>query len=160
MNLKDSDVDVYPHTKADTRLVNIKYLDDYTVIDTYIGKAENCPSELNPTKLRNPYSIAEHGRDGAVEIFAAYFYHRYITDEEFRKTVHSRQGDTLGGWSYPSKCHGEIIVDLLRQIEKSDNGEEVLGYINEELVKLDVHLLNIEGLKFREEAMNRIEEIV
>ncbi len=160
MQLSDMEVEVYPREDAQTRLVNIKYIEDYTVVDTYIGKAENCPEELYPTKLRNPYSIAEHGRDSAIEQFAAYFYHRYITDEEFRETVHKCQGNVLGGWNYPSKCHGEIIIDLLLQIDSSSNGTEVLAYINEELAKLDVQLLDIEGLKYQEEAMERIEEII
>lgn len=155
--MSTENVDFYPSDEAETRLVNIKYLNNYYIVDVYIGNSENCPKNLNTTNLQNPYSISEHGRQSAVEMYKAYFYHRYITDKEFRRTVHNCQGKTLGGWSYPSKCHGEVIVDLIQQIQDSSNGTEILEHIQEQLENLDLKRLDIEGLKFREEALDQLD---
>lgn len=149
-------VDFYPSKDADTRLVNIQYLDEYYIVDIYIGKSKNCPRPLETTSLRNPYKISEYGRQSAVEMYKAYFYHRYITDDEFRSIVHGCYNKTLGGWNYPSKCHGEVIIDLVQIIQKSSNGVEILQYIQQQVQDLDLQLLDIEGLKFREEALEQL----
>lgn len=153
-------IDFYPSDDADSRLVNIQYIDRYHIVDIYIGNAENCPEPLTPTNLRNPYSIAEHGRESAVEMYKAYFYHRYVTDNEFRDTVHNCQGKTLGGWSYPSKCHGEVIIDLIEVIQNSSGGLQILQYIQAEVKDLDLRLLDIEGLKFREECLEQLQRAI
>lgn len=160
MRLSELEIDVYPNSNAETRLVNIKYIDDYSIVDTYIGHPRNCPPELQPSSLRNPYSVSEYGRKPAIEMYKAYLFHRYITDTEFRDTVHACTGDVIGAWNYPKRCHGEVLVDLIMEIDDSVDGVEVLSYISEELSALDVRLLDIEGLKFKEEAEERIADIV
>lgn len=88
--------------------------------DVYIGR---------PTKWGNPWS---HKADTQAEFQtetreeAVDNYRKWLTGEDFCDTLQDRRqwildhleslrGKTLGCWCHPKKCHGEILLELLKK---------------------------------------------
>ncbi len=63
-----------------------------------------------PSKWGNPFHI---GRDGTRdEVIAKY--RKWILDQpHLLGALHELKGKRLGCWCKPSKCHGDVLVELL-----------------------------------------------
>ena len=79
--------------------------------DLYIGRACNMGGwRLKQSKWHNPFSVKQYGRDGALEK-----YEKYIRESELMNDLHELRGKRLGCWCKPEKCHGDILVKLLKE---------------------------------------------
>jgi len=77
--------------------------------DVYIGR---------PSLFGNPFSIGRDGnRKEVIAKFGVYFFKRIMTDKKFHLAVLGLKGKILGCWCKPKECHGDIIVEYL----KNDN---------------------------------------
>lgn len=91
-----------------TRVVNLRK-ESYSV---YIGRG---------SIFGNPYSHLAQGlhkfqvatRDEACDKYQEYFDKRIAEDEEFRKEVLKLNGETLGCFCKPARCHGDTIIKYL-----------------------------------------------
>lgn len=82
------------------------------------------------TRFGNPFHLEEDGgeytREESVQKYREWFKEKIRDDPEFRGAVEDLQGDTLGCWCKPKKCHGDVILEYLRgqmDIEVDDDGE-------------------------------------
>lgn len=100
-----------------TRVVHVNDPDGY---DIYIGRA-NPRRGLKASIWANPYKI---GKDGTRDECIAK-YREHITgrlDLIFR--LEELQGKRLACWCHPDPCHGDVLVELVAQL---DEQYEALG---------------------------------
>jgi len=81
-----------------TRIVHCKK-ESY---DIYIGR---------PSKWGNPFQI---GNDGTREEVIEKFRNWILTQPNLLKDLHEIKGKTLGCWCKPKRCHGDILVELIK----------------------------------------------
>lgn len=93
-----------------TKVVNIRSYDgDYI----YIGRG---------SKWGNPYKIGKDGTRDEVIIK----YEKYIKGkQELLCDLPKLAGETLGCYCYPKKCHGDILVKLLRERGEVKNDTKI-----------------------------------
>lgn len=68
------------------------------------------------TKYGNPYKLTDYSRDESVAKFRELWY----SDEyaEIRQQAREElRGETLGCYCKPQKCHGDVIVEFLRECD-------------------------------------------
>ena len=76
----------------------------YDPLICYVGR---------PSIYGNPYSVIDHGRDGAVLKFIEYWYapkQKYLREVALKLIP---QNAKLGCWCAPGRCHGDIIAGYL-----------------------------------------------
>lgn len=144
---------IYPDENADTRLLNISN-HETDKVDVYISDA-NESVRFDESPLRNPFDESEIGTLESMENYRLYFYRRYLEEPEFRKLVHQLEGETLGCWCYPDFCHGQVIVDFVRDVDLDDE-DAILSYIQSDIEGVDDEHLAAKGYKQR----NRVEELL
>lgn len=78
--------------------------------DVYIGRA--CYRggwELPQSKWHNPFSVARHGREGALAMYRAHV----LASPALVAALPELRGRRLGCWCKPDACHGDVLVELL-----------------------------------------------
>ena len=74
--------------------------------DAYIGRG---------SPFGNPFRIGEHGsREQVIEAYRTHFADM-LTDPEFKARVVELAGLRLGCYCKPAACHGDVIVEWLRE---------------------------------------------
>jgi hypothetical protein len=53
------------------------------------------------------------------------WFYRRLTDPVFRDKVHSLKGKVLACWCKPDTCHGDIIVEYLEYVFKSNRPSDI-----------------------------------
>lgn len=149
----------YPDIEADTKLMNIHHLSDISRTDVYIGPKSTPVMEDLPESVtvdfQNPFSVARYGRKGSVENFKAYFYKKFLFDEDFRKKVSSLQGKTICDTSFPKYGHGQVIVRFVHRMEELEP-KKLIKFIGQRLEELNPDLLAPQGLEHREDALKKV----
>lgn len=71
--------------------------------DVYIGR---------PSKWGNPFTVAEHGRGTALELYA-----QWIRTQPDLLVAAKRElrGKVLGCWCKPRECHGDILAEIANE---------------------------------------------
>lgn len=71
------------------------------------------------TRWGNPYKMSgEHDRDLVLMYFWVGLQHSQ--DSRFvwmREHIHQLEGKTLGCWCAPRKCHGDLLLEYLREVK-------------------------------------------
>jgi hypothetical protein len=85
--------------------------------DVYIGRPNSDFPEGSP--FCNPFVIGKDGtRSEVIEKYEIYLREALSElpglDEELLKL----DGKILGCWCYPKKCHGEVIIKLIKEIKR------------------------------------------
>ena len=94
--------------EADTRVVHVNH-EDY---DVYIGR---------PSEWGNPYSHIKDRKTKAEFIVktreeSISKYKEWILNQpQLLEKLESLQGKKLGCWCKPKSCHGDILVQLIRE---------------------------------------------
>ena len=74
--------------------------------DVYIGRG---------SPFGNPFRIAAHGtREQVINAYRSHFEH-LLHDPEFKALVTELAGARLGCYCKPAACHGDVIVEWLRE---------------------------------------------
>ena len=101
-----------------TRLVNQRNTDTY---DVDIGRADSGTSHMmnteigDPGWLGNPYPVSEYSREESIANYREDFLARVDQDKAFREAVEELRGRTLACWCKPKPCHGDVILEYLRE---------------------------------------------
>ena len=102
---------------AEILIVNRK---EYTgKVGVYIGR---------PSVLGNPFSVKQHGRGDALELYKQWLNlqwktnNRPVIDELFRLAdILKEHGSlTLICWCAPAPCHGDLIAKAVKNIVEND----------------------------------------
>lgn len=143
----------YPSEDSDTNLININNT-GIEEMDVYIG-SKNPSYNLEDSIFKNPFDKSDLGNERALVYFRMYLYRRYLEDEEFRKSIHATEGETLGCHCYPKRCHGEAIVDLIESY--TGDIESLINHMRGEMEKIDNDELGKRGFKEYEACMSSIQ---
>ena len=82
--------------------INKRPRNDY---DVYIGR---------PSKWGNPFAIGEHGT--RTEVIAKY--KEYILSKpELLQDLKELKGKTLGCFCKPLPCHGDVLIELIKDLK-------------------------------------------
>ena len=66
---------------------------------------------INSSKWHNPYKIGIDGdRDTVIDKYAD-----YIQNSDLINQIGELNGKVLGCWCAPEKCHGDVLIQLLKQ---------------------------------------------
>lgn len=75
--------------------------------DVYIGRG---------TPFGNPYMLGRDGdRQEVIRLYKIDFYFKIKNDPVFRAEVEALRGKKLGCHCHPMPCHGDVIVEYLKQ---------------------------------------------
>lgn len=79
------------------------------------------------TRFENPFRLKEDGgeytREESIDSYREWFREKIRSDPEFRASAEELKGETLGCWCKPKQCHGDVILEYLREqmsIEKTN----------------------------------------
>lgn len=86
--------------------------------DVYIGR---------PSKWGNPFTHIKDKKTKADFVVstreeAIAKYHEWIiTQPVLLKSLHELKDKTLGCWCKPQSCHGDVLIELVKELEKKLN---------------------------------------
>lgn len=84
-----------------TRVVN-KTTEPYEV---YIGRG---------SVFGNPYTVERYGRDKCISLYSTYIKARLNKEPELVQGLMKLDGKVLGCYCKPKRCHGDILISLIR----------------------------------------------
>lgn len=84
----------------------------------YIGRNMNfyVPG-TNASKWANPFTVKKYGVEQCTEMYKNYI----LTNKELMDSLDELRGKTLGCWCHPDKCHGDILIQLMKEKEEKIN---------------------------------------
>lgn len=86
----------------------------------YVGRA--MPRQgLKKHPLANPFTVKEHGREGALEKYQGWLLSQ---DEGLEPTLASFRGKALGCWCKPQNCHADVLVALANTLPEVFHSKE------------------------------------
>lgn len=62
------------------------------------------------SKWKNPFSAKKYGLDKCIEMYKNYL----MSNKKLLDDLDELDGKVLGCWCKPNKCHGDVLVELLR----------------------------------------------
>ena len=87
-----------------------EYIGRYGVV--FINK-ERFPKKSS--QWTNPFTVKKEGRDKCLDL-----YEKWVRDKikkEGAEELNKLQNKVLGCWCKPEKCHGDILIKILNEIE-------------------------------------------
>lgn len=63
------------------------------------------------SKWHNPFSVKKYGRNKCLELYKNYI----LSNQELLDQLSELKGKELGCWCYPDKCHGDILVEIMKE---------------------------------------------
>jgi len=92
----------------------------------YVGRADS-DSGFRQSPLGNPYTVEEHGRGDAIELYRQWLWGRINEGDIKTLSALSQISDdsVLVCWCKPKACHGEVIVAAWQWLK--DNDPEMLN---------------------------------
>jgi hypothetical protein len=114
-----------------TTIVNVKVKNIRPTYDTlsdwmknpqneYIGRSgvvfinkERFPKKAS--QWANPFTVKKEGRDKCLELYEAWV--RTKIKKEGTEDIKQLKNKVLGCWCKPDKCHGDILIKILNEIE-------------------------------------------
>lgn len=69
-----------------------------------------------PAKWGNPFRIGEDGtRSEVIEKFRNWI----LTQDHLLNDIEELRGKRLGCWCHPKPCHGDVLIDLIKERDQS-----------------------------------------
>jgi len=114
-----------------TTIINVKVKNIRPTYDTlydwmknpqneYIGRSgvvfinnERFPKKTS--QWANPFTVKKEGRDKCLELYEAWV--REKIKKEGIEDIKKLKNKVLGCWCKPEKCHGDILIKILNEIE-------------------------------------------
>jgi hypothetical protein len=95
-----------------TRVVNRRYQE----YDVYIGRGSKWGNPYTHIKGKTKAEFLVSNREESIEK-----YEEWIRQQpELLKDLHELKGKRLGCYCRPHKCHGDILVELIEELEGDD----------------------------------------
>ena len=70
----------------------------------------------------NPYKIGKDGcRQEVIDKYRKYILHKIDQGEITKEEIMRLRGKNLGCWCSPEPCHGDVLVELIHQIQTENN---------------------------------------
>jgi predicted RNA-binding Zn-ribbon protein involved in translation (DUF1610 family) len=108
------------HIAADGRGAEAAEEPETTLVNMGSTGREGVTPIDRSTQFGNPFRLEKDGgdytREGSIEAYRVWFAEQ-LEDDEFREAVEDLRGETIGCWCKPKACHGDVIVEYLREGE-------------------------------------------
>ena len=66
-------------------------------------------------KFTNPYKVGKHRtREEVIDKYKTYITQQLKDDKKFQKELVSIKGKNIGCWCYPDPCHGNVLLDFIK----------------------------------------------
>ncbi|CAF0971321.1 unnamed protein product [Brachionus calyciflorus] len=62
------------------------------------------------SKWANPFKVDKYGRDGCLQKYEEYV----LSQDDLVNSLSELKGKVLGCWCHPEKCHGDILIKLIK----------------------------------------------
>ena len=90
--------------------------------NVYIGRGgvvfidkKRFPSQ--PSNFANPYKLDEqYTREEVIDKYKTYITQKLKDDENLQKELLNMKGKNLGCWCHPEPCHGDVLLDLIKNL--------------------------------------------
>ena len=80
------------------------------------GKNERFPKVKSI--FSNPFKIGKNGnREEVIKKYKKYLIEKLKNDLIFRKEFIKLKGKNLGCWCHPEKCHGDVLLKILKKVK-------------------------------------------
>lgn len=67
----------------------------------------------------NPFKIGKDGtREEVLEKYEEYIRDKLDSDDRLVKKLLKLEGKVLGCWCYPEKCHGNVLIKLIKEYKE------------------------------------------
>lgn len=86
----------------------------------YIGRRVVYVKGAEKSKWCNPFSVKKYGLDKCLELFEDYI----RNDPDLISSILELKNKKLGCWCNPGKCHGDILLKLLKEKELLEEEKE------------------------------------
>lgn len=89
----------------------------------YIGRGRGNHAVRDPKKagyFGNPFTVADHGREGCIELYEEWAQSAVRTDPTFREAVRGLFGKTLVCYCAPLACHGDVLAKLAAELNSEN----------------------------------------
>jgi hypothetical protein len=93
-----------------TTVVNLKN----TRYDVYIGR-KNSAYGLPKSFWHNEFDVKTYGRAESIRLYENHI----LNSPEHLNRLHELKGKTLGCWCKPLACHGDVLIRLMTNLNKS-----------------------------------------
>lgn len=70
---------------------------------------------IKASKWNNPFPAGQYGREECIRMYKDHLLTTGLIDD-----LHELEGKTLGCWCTPEKCHGDVLIEELANIEEPD----------------------------------------
>ena len=71
----------------------------------------------NPFKIDSTSTSDSDSRDDVISKYETYIRKKILNDLTLRNELLKLKGKNLGCWCHPNKCHGDILLKILNEIE-------------------------------------------
>ena len=82
--------------------------------NVYIGRKTSGAPDNYDFKWGNPFPEYKYGREECIKMFKKHLYSSGLIDD-----IEELRGKNLGCWCSPKACHGDVLMKVLRDTEKT-----------------------------------------
>ena len=100
----------YDNLKEWMKNPNHEYIGRRGVV--FIGK-ERFPKKAS--QWANPFTVKKEGRDKCLEMYECWV--RKKIEKEGKDEIKKLKNKVLGCWCCPEKCHGDILVKIINELD-------------------------------------------
>lgn len=68
----------------------------------------------NQSKWANPFSVKKYGREKCLQLYREHI----INHPKLISELNELEGKILGCWCTPEGCHGDVLVDLIKETNR------------------------------------------
>lgn len=84
------------------------------------GKKERFPKVKS--MFCNPFKVGKDGtREEVIKKYKKYLIEKLKNNSNFRKEFIKLKDKNLGCWCHPEKCHGDVILKILKKVKKTNS---------------------------------------
>ena len=85
--------------------------------DVYIGRACHMGGwSLSQSPWYNPFSARQYGREECIRLYREHL----LADGNLLARLPELMYQTLGCWCSPEPCHGDVLVEMVRELEEEE----------------------------------------
>lgn len=90
--------------------------DSHVYIGRYVYNVEGADKSF----WHNPYKAKKYGREKCLELYKEYV----LNNPSMMKRIEELRGKTLGCWCHPEKCHGDVLIEILDELDQKKKEQE------------------------------------
>jgi len=106
--------------KKDLQARGLQDFEEWNAMENTVYIGRNMSFYVKGTtqsKWSNPFSVKKFGRDKCLKLYEDYL----RNNDKLINSLEELRGKELGCWCSPEKCHGDILLQLLDELNQSES---------------------------------------